>query len=161
MSPSNSGPAHARWQRAEYRVDCDPAALDLALIHRFLSEHSYWARGIPRALVERALANSLCFGLFDEHRQLGFARVISDCATFAWLADVFVVDQARGRGLGKWLVECVLAHPQLQALRRFMLVTRDAHGLYAGHGFSVPEVPANLMAIVKTDLYSASEDGMR
>lgn len=114
----------------------DRARLDIGLIHGFLSRESYWVPGIHRDLVETAIANSLCFGVYDEGRQLGFARVVTDGAGFAYLGDVFVVDAARGRGLGKRLMAFVMAHPQLQRVRRFMLATRDAHELYARHGFA-------------------------
>lgn len=123
----------------------DRACLDIGLIHGFLSRESYWVPGIHRERVETAIANSLCFGVYDEGRQLGFARVVTDGAGFAWLGDVFVVDAARGRGLGKRLMDFVMAHPQLQRIRRFMLATRDAHGLYARHGFAPLANPGNFM----------------
>ena len=108
----------------------DRALLDRGLIHTFLSERSYWAPGVPREVVERSIENSLCFGVYRADRQLAFARVVTDYATFAWLADVFVVETARRDGLGKRLVAAVLAHPGLQGLRRFSLATKDAQGLY-------------------------------
>jgi GNAT superfamily N-acetyltransferase len=116
-------------------IDTDPARLDVDLIHRFLAT-SYWAQGIPRAVVERAIAGSLCFGLYEGAAQVGFARVITDRATFAYLADVFVVESRRGRGLSKTLIAAIRAHPALQDLRRWLLVTRDAHALYAQFGFT-------------------------
>lgn len=106
------------------------------MIHGFLSRDSYWVAGIHRELVERSIAHSLCFGVYAQARQLGFARVVTDRVGFAYLADVFVVTSARGQGLGKRLVAFVLAHPDLQRIRRFMLATRDAHELYAQHGFT-------------------------
>jgi GNAT superfamily N-acetyltransferase len=119
-----------------YEISTDPARLDLDLIHRFLSREAYWSPGVPRDVVERALANSLCFGLFAPGgAQAGFARAVTDRATFAYLADVFVLPEHRGRGLGVWLVETVLAHPDLQGLRRIELATVDAHGLYERFGF--------------------------
>lgn len=114
----------------------DRARLDIDLIHGFLSRESYWAPGIRRELVELGIANSLCFGIHEDGRQIGFARVVTDGAGFAYLCDVFVVDAVRGRGLGKRLMTFVMAHPQLQRVRRFMLATRDAHALYAPHGFA-------------------------
>jgi len=129
-----------------WRVSDDKALLDLDLIHRFLSEQSYWAAGITRPVFERSIAGSLCFGLYDRTAsQAGFARAISDHATFAWLGDVFVLPDHRGLGLGHRLVAAVLAHPELQGLRRWMLATRDAHALYARFGFAVPAEPGRLM----------------
>jgi len=116
-------------------ISDDKALLNRALIHKFLTERSYWAKGVPREIVERSIEHSLCFGVYRAERQIGFARVVTDFATFAWLADVFIVEEERGRGLSKRLVAAVLAHPQLQGLRRFMLGTLDAHGLYAQFGF--------------------------
>jgi len=129
----------------QLHISTDPAALDVTLIHQFLSEQSAWALGISRATVERAIANSLCFGAYLEGRQVGFARVTTDRATFAYLADVFVVEAERGKGVSKALMAAVLAHPDLQGLRRFMLATSDAHALYARYGFTPPARPATLM----------------
>ncbi len=123
----------------------DRARLDIDLIHDFLSRESYWVPGIRRELVELGVANSICFGVYEDGRQLGFARVVTDGAGFAYLGDVFVVDAARGRGLGKRLMDFVMAHPQLQRIRRFMLATRDAHGLYARHGFAPLANPGSFM----------------
>jgi GNAT superfamily N-acetyltransferase len=139
------------WIRGHYRVSTDPRRLDVDVIHGFLTR-SYWAEGIPRSLVERSMQNSLCFGVYDDDRQVGFARVVTDRATYAYVADVFVLEEYRGRGLSKWLLECVLAHPDLQGLRRWQLSTRDAHSLYARFGFEAPE-PGNLMEIRRRDLY--------
>jgi GNAT superfamily N-acetyltransferase len=125
-------------------VTTDPARLDLATIHEFLSG-SYWAKGIPREVVERSIRHSICFGAFDGGRQVGFARVISDHATFAYVADVFVVDSHRGRGIGKRIMACVTSHPELQNLRLWTLFTRDAHGLYRQHGFQEARYPDRLM----------------
>lgn len=134
-------------------ISSDPARLDVGLIHRFLSEESSWARGMPRALLDKALANSLCFGVYRDGAQVGFARVVSDYATFANLVDVFVLPEWRGRGYSKALVAAVMAHPQLQGLRRFTLATFDAHGLYAQFGFTAPANPALLMERYVPDLY--------
>jgi GNAT superfamily N-acetyltransferase len=123
------------WTRDEYLICTDPARLDVGVIQRFLSE-SYWAVGVPVDVVKRSIEHSLPFGLYREGRQIGFARVITDYATFAYLADVFVLDEFRGEGLGKWLIEVVVSHPELAGLRRWMLATRDAHGLYRKSGFT-------------------------
>jgi GNAT superfamily N-acetyltransferase len=115
-------------------VTTDPTRVDKDVVYEFLSR-SYWAKGIPRPVLERAIANSLCFSVFDGEDQVGFARVATDRATFAYLADVFVLPSHRGRGLSKLLMETIVAHPDLQGLRRWVLVTRDAHRLYARYGF--------------------------
>lgn len=123
------------WTKDTFTVTCDPAKLDRALIAEFLVS-SYWAKGIPAATVEKSLENSLCFAVLDGDRQIGFARVISDRATIAYLADVFVLPEYRGRGLSKWLMECIISHSELQGLRRWILATLDAHGLYEKFGFT-------------------------
>jgi GNAT superfamily N-acetyltransferase len=144
-------------EREGYVVSTDPARLDLDIVHRYLSEASYWARGIPRAVVEKSVAGSLPFGLYRRapvgEAQVGFARVVTDAATFAYLADVFVLDAHRGRGLGRWLTACVLAHPDLQGLRRVLLTTQDAHGLYEQAGFVRAPFPERFMVIDRPDLY--------
>ena len=132
--------------RMAYTISDDPAQLDLDAVHRYLSEESYWAQGLSRATLERSVAGSLCFGVYDgSGAQVGFARVVTDRATFAWLADVFVLSAHRGRGLSKRLMAAVLAHPDLRGLRRFLLATRDAHGLYRQFGFETPAKPGSLM----------------
>lgn len=128
-------------------ISTDADRLDLDMIHRWLSEESYWAQGRPRELMQRSFDNSICFGAYLEDRQVGFARVVTDRTTFAWLADVFILDEYRGRGYGKALVAAVLAHPELQGLRRWLLATRDAHGLYAQSGF-VPVPPERFMELI-------------
>ena len=144
------------WVRGGFRISTDPARLDLGVIHGFLSG-SYWARGIPREVVERSIRGSLCFGVYEEGGpQVGFARVITDRATFAYLADVFVLESHRGRGLSKWLLERILAHPDLQGLRRFLLGTKDAHGLYARFGFAPPKDPSLWMEVFRPDVYRTS-----
>lgn len=118
-------------------ISTDPARLDVGLVHRFLSEEAYWARGRPRALTERAIAHSLCFGAYaDDGAQVGFARLVTDRALFAYLADVFVVPEVRGQGIGKQLIGAIMAHEDVRALRRVLLATDDAHGLYAQFGFT-------------------------
>ncbi|MDL5366360.1 GNAT family N-acetyltransferase [Xanthomonas sp. NCPPB 2654] len=142
---------------SQLRISTDKQDLDLPLIHRFLSEQAYWCLGIPLDTVQRAIAGSLCFGGHVAGAgQVAFARAITDGATFAYLADVFVLDAYRGRGYGKQLVAAVMAHPQLQGLRRFMLATSDAHALYAQHGFAAPARPQSLMEIAHPDLYRTS-----
>lgn len=144
--------------RIEFRqgnllVSTDRKRLNADLIYEFLSQRSYWAEGIPRDVVERSIENSLCFGLYEDDRQVGFARTITDYATFAYLADVFVLETHRGRGLSKFLMECILKHPQLQNLRRWMLATKDAHSLYAKFGFAPLDPPERFMCRVTPDVY--------
>ena len=141
------------WRRGEYEVSDERSRLDAALVHRFLSAEAYWSPGIPMAIVEKALANSLCFGLYRGATQVGFARVVTDRATFAYLCDVFVTASERGEGLGKWLVSCVLGHPDLQGLRRMCLQTRDAHGLYQAFGFRPMPDPTRYLEITRPDIY--------
>src|SRR2546423_9954591 len=116
------------WQRGEYSISTDRARLNLDLIHNYLSSESYWASGRSRQVIERSIENSLPFGIYQGEEQVGFARIVTDYATFAWVADVFVVPEHRGRGLSKWLMEVIIAHPQLQGFRRWVLSTKDAHG---------------------------------
>jgi GNAT superfamily N-acetyltransferase len=144
------------WVRDTFTVTCDPAKLDPAVIKQFLVS-SYWAKDIPAATVDRSLQNSLCFALLDGHAQVGLARVITDRATFAYLCDVFVVPEYRGRGLSKWLVECVLNHPDLQGLRRWLLATRDAHGLYEKFGFTPLKKPDIFMERHNPNAYAAPQ----
>jgi N-acetylglutamate synthase-like GNAT family acetyltransferase len=143
-------------QHNGYVVSDDPERLDVDAIHAFLAT-SYWAEGIPHETVDRSLKNSLCFGIYTEAReQVGLARIISDYATFAWLADVYVLDAHRGRGLSKALMRAVVSHPRLQGLRRFQLCTRDAHGLYSQFGFTPLIEPAIHMEKRDPDIYKRS-----
>jgi GNAT superfamily N-acetyltransferase len=135
-----------------YEITCDVARLDVGAIHSFLSA-SYWSPGIPRAVVERAIANSLCFGVFHEGKQVGFARVITDKATFAYLADVYILTEHRGKGLSRRLMEQVTQHPDLQGLRRVLLATRDAHALYAKFGFKPLAAPERIMEVHNPNAY--------
>lgn len=140
----------------ELRITTENAELDIPLIHRFLSEQTTWAKGIPLAVVERSIEHSLCFGGFLGSAQVAFARVISDYATFANLVDVFVLPGHRGKGYSKALMSAVVAHPQLQGLRRMMLATGDAHGLYAQFGFTAPLYPESLMERYFPGIYAAA-----
>ena len=137
----------------EYSISCDPARIDLAVVHGFLST-SYWSEGLPLEVLQRAITASLCFGVYHGGKQVGFARVVTDRATFAYLCDVFVLDAYRGQGLGRWLMEAVAAHPDLQGLRRMVLVTRDAHGLYEKFGFRPLARPAGYMELHRPDVYA-------
>jgi GNAT superfamily N-acetyltransferase len=139
-------------RQGEFLITTDAARVDVDAIHAYLTR-SYWAEGIPRTVVAMSIEDSLCFSLFDGTRQVGFARVITDRATFAYLCDVYVLETYQGRGLGKWLMRELLTHPDLQGLRRFVLVTRDAHGLYEPLGFRSPPDPARYMEIVRPDVY--------
>lgn len=123
------------WQRGEYSISTDRSRLDLDLIQNYLSNESYWATGRAHDVIARSIENSLSFGVFKKDQQVGFARIVTDYATFAWVADVFVLPAHRGQGLSKWLMEVILAHPQLQGFRRWVLSTKDAHGLYEKFGF--------------------------
>ena len=132
------------WKRGEYTISSDPKRLDLGVVHGFLTT-SYWAQGISEELVRRSIEHSLCFGVYHDETQVGFARVITDRATFAYLADVFIIEQHRGHGLGKWLIETIVSHPELSGLRRWILVTRDAHDLYRKCGFMPLRNPERFM----------------
>ena len=149
---------HTEWKQNEFIVSTDPAKLDVPAIHAFLTR-AYWSEQIPREVIERAVRHSLCFGLFEGNAQIGLARVVTDYATFAYLCDVYVLESHRGRGLGKWLIECVMTHPQLQGLRRFNLVTRDAHGLYAPHGLRPLAKTQSHMERHKPDIYKTTAAG--
>ena len=132
------------WWRGAYLITTDGARLDLETVHGFLKTY-YWASGIPLQAVKRSVENSLTFGLFRGEEQVGFARVVTDYAVFAYLADVFVLEPHRGRGLGRWMMAVVFSHPELQGLRRWMLATQDAHGLYREYGFAELEDPGIFM----------------
>ena len=134
-------------------ISTDKTKLDIPLIHQYLSEESYWAKNIPLDVVERSIANSLCFGVYLDEKQIGFARITSDCATFAYLADVFILTPYRGKGISKKLMEFIKEHPALQGLRRWMLATADAHGLYKQFGFTEVGSPERLMEIVIPKIY--------
>lgn len=135
-----------------YELSTDPARLDLRAVHAYLTR-SYWSPGIPFEIVERAAKNSLCFGLYTRDAQVGFTRVVTDHATFAYLCDVYVLEEHRGRGLSKWMMREAMAHPALSNARRVMLATRDAHGLYRQSGFADCTGNTNLMEIVRPEIY--------
>lgn len=143
------------WTKESFVVTCDPAKLDFTVIADFLGS-SYWSKGIPPATVEKSMNGSLCFALLDGDRQIGLARVISDYATIAYLGDVFVLPEYRGRGLSKWLMECVVSHPDLQGLRRWILATSDAHGLYQKFGFTALKRPEIFMERHDSEVYARS-----
>ena len=142
-----------RVKRGEYEITTDKGKLDFDVIHGFLSQ-SYWSSGIPMDTVKKAAQNAVTFGIYHGKQQVGYARVITDFTTFAYLADVFIVENERGKGLSKWLVETILAAPFLQGLRRWMLATRDAHGLYQQYGFTPLENPDIFMQVNRPDIYN-------
>jgi ribosomal protein S18 acetylase RimI-like enzyme len=156
--------AHREWRRGSSSISTDKRKLDVATIHDYLSR-SYWAEGIPRSVVETSIENSLCFGLYepenaapstartDRAKQIGFARLVTDGATFAYLADVFVLEEFRGRGLSKWLMQTIMTLPELAGLRRWNLATRDAHGLYRQFGFVPLAAPERYMERLDPDVY--------
>jgi GNAT superfamily N-acetyltransferase len=144
---------HHLWSSGDYEISTDPTRVDAGLVHEFLT-NSYWAKGIPLATVRRSIENSIPFGVYHGQQLVGFARIISDLATFAYLADVFILPSHRGRGLSRWLMECIVGHPDLQGLRRWMLGTQDAHGLYAKYGFTAVQSPEIWMEIHRPDVYA-------
>jgi GNAT superfamily N-acetyltransferase len=146
---------HHLWVRGDHEISTDPSRVDVGMVRGFLT-NCYWAKGIPIETVRRSVENSICFGVYHRQQQIGFARIISDLATFAYLADVFILPPYRGRGLSRWLMECIVGHPDLQGLRRWMLATQDAHGLYAKFGFTVVTSPETWMEIHRHDVYSRS-----
>jgi len=155
MQPAQTANPDAvmEFQRGEFLISTDRSRLDLGVIHGFLT-NCYWAKGIPREVVARSIEHSLCFGVYDgSGAQVGFARVVSDFATVAYLGDVFVLESHRGRGLSKWLMGCVMQHPALQNLRRWILLTRGAHGLYTQFGFTPVKSPERYMELHRADVY--------
>jgi N-acetylglutamate synthase-like GNAT family acetyltransferase len=148
--------AISEWTKNEYVISNDKLRIDVSVVHRFLAQ-SYWAEKIPIETVKRAIDNSLCFGMYRQDGLVGFARVISDFATFAYLADVFILPAERGKGLSKWLMQIIVDHPQLQGLRRFTLATKDAHGLYAQFGFTPFDKPERWMHRHDPNVYRNSK----
>jgi GNAT superfamily N-acetyltransferase len=146
-------PAIVEHRRDEFLISTDRHRLNLDVVHSFLT-NCYWAKGIPWEVVARSIEHSLCFGIYeDSGTQVGFARVVSDFATVAYLGDVFVLESHRGRGLSKWLMECIVQHPALQDLRRWILLTRDAHGLYSQFGFTPVKDPERYMELHRPNVY--------
>lgn len=141
------------WSNQGFVISDDKGRLDVSVIHRFLSEESYWARNRTEAQTRTAIENSICFGVYDGEKQIGFARVVSDHATFAYVGDVFVLPEYRGRGLSKWLMQVLVEHPELQGLRRWILATLDAHGLYSQFGFTELKFPERWMERSVPDAY--------
>lgn len=139
-------------KKNKYVISTNKSLLQVDVIHGFLS-NCYWAKDIPKSIVKKTLKNSLCFGVYDHGRQVGFARIVSDYATFAYLADVFILEEYRGQGLSKQLMKTIIGHPKLQGLRRWMLATRDAHGLYKQFGFEAVKNTDRLMEITDLDIY--------
>lgn len=150
---------HASLIEQGYAIDNNPQLLNIDFIHRYLSESSYWAQNVSLEIVRRSVEHSLCFGLYWQQQQIGFARVVTDRTTFAYLADVFVITEHRGKGLSKWLMEVIHSHPDLQGLRRWLLVTRDAQGLYSQFGWEpIPEsVIGRFMQIHQPNIYQSGK----
>ena len=141
------------WKKGEFLITTDKSRLDIGVLQSFLENDSYWAQNRTIDQTKTAIENSICFSLFEVERQIGFARVVSDCSTFAYVGDVFVIDEYRGRGLSKWLMEVIVEHPDLQGLRRWVLATRDAHGLYAQYDFKALVHPDRWMERTAPDAY--------
>jgi GNAT superfamily N-acetyltransferase len=140
-------------QKDGYTISTEKSRLDLETIHRFLSGEAYWAKNRSLEKTQTAIENSICFGVYEGQQQIGFARVVTDKGTFAYLGDVFILSEFRGRGLSKWLMEAIISHPELQGLRRWVLATRDAHGLYEQFGFSALKFPERWMELAAPDAY--------
>jgi GNAT superfamily N-acetyltransferase/uncharacterized damage-inducible protein DinB len=155
--PATSSAPHEVARQGDCLISTDPRLLDVPLIYDFLANRSYWAMGRPLEVVRRSLENSLCFGLYEQGRQIGFTRVVTDRAMFAWLCDVFVLEAYRDRGLSKWLLGCVMAHPVLKALRRILLGIRDAHTLYAKFGFTPLDDSSRFMEVFRHDAYQLEQ----
>lgn len=145
--------SYQTWQRDRFEISTDRSRLQIDVIQRFLSEESYWAQNRTLEQTRTAIENSVCFGVYDADKQIGFARVISDFATFAYIGDVFVLSEYRGQGISKWLMETMLGHPDLQGLRRWILATKDAHGLYSQYGFHGLKFPERWMELPAPNAY--------
>lgn len=139
--------------RDEFSISNDKAKLDIDAIHEFLSTKAYWSLNIPKEKVQTAIQNSLCFGVYHNEKQIGFARVVSDFSAIAYLGDVFILEEYRGKGLSKWLIENIMKHPNLQGLRRWILLTADAHELYRKFGWTDIEDPTKWMNVHDKDVY--------
>jgi GNAT superfamily N-acetyltransferase len=152
--PKTDSEAVVEHRRGEFLISTSRELLSLDVVHGFLT-NCYWSKGVPREVVAASNEHSLCFGVYDgEGEQVGFARVITDFATIAYVGDVFVLETHRGHGLGKWLVQCITQHPALQNLRRWILTTRDAHGLYSQVGFTAVKAPERYMELHRPDVYT-------
>ncbi len=149
------------WKNDSFILSTDKTLLQVDRIHRFLSKEAYWCLNIPLDVVRRSIANSLCFGLYstsqNEPLQIGYARIVSDFATFAWLCDVYVEKDWRGKSLSKWMMECLISHPDIKNLRRLCLATKDTHSLYLKYGFEVTKTPENWMEIKDNNIYLRSQ----
>jgi GNAT superfamily N-acetyltransferase len=145
------------FEEQGYSITTDKSKLDIPFIHNYLSEETYWSKNIPGETVEKAIQNSLSFGLFFNKIQIGFARVITDYATFAYLADVFIIPEQRGKKLSKWMIQTIVDHPDLAGLRRWILITRDAHGLYSQFGWKEIAYPDRWMEVHHKDIYQKKE----
>lgn len=142
-------------EKNDFLISTDKTKLDIAVIHNYLGKESYWAKNIPIKVVKKSIKGSCCFGLYKNNFQIGFARVVTDHATFGYIADVFILEEYRGIGLSKWLMETIMIHPDLQGLRRWMLATKDAHGLYAQFGFLPLDKPERIMGLRPFEEYPA------
>lgn len=142
-------------QKNSYTISTDYSKIDISAVHEYLCNHSYWAGGIPYETVKRSIENAVCFGVYDDAtgKLVGFARVITDKATIAYIGDVYVLEEHRGKGLSKWLMECIMKHPELQGFRRWILLTKDAHGLYKQYGFNELEDVSIYMELRNKDVY--------
>lgn len=147
----------SRWTKNDYFISNDISLLDIPYIHNYLCNQSYWAKDVPMNVVKRSIENSVCFGVFDNNKQIGFGRVITDKATFGYLADIFIDNNYRGRGLSKWLIQTMLDHPELQGLRNWVLGTLDAHSLYEKLGFIVHPEPQRMMRKNNPDCYKKED----
>lgn len=141
------------WNKGEFTISTDPKRLQIDVIHKFLTEESYWARERSREQTETAIKNSLPFGVYKGENLVGFARVVTDYATIAYLGDVFITEEYRGKGLSKWLMETIVNHPELQGFRRWLLATRDAHSLYEKYEFSALRFPERWMEKTAPNAY--------
>lgn len=142
-------------QKNDFFISTDKSKLNIGVIYNYLSKESYWAKNIPMKTVKKSIKGSCCFGVYHKSEQVGFARVVTDHATFGYIADVFILDEYRGKGLSKWLMETIMNYPELQGLRRWMLATRDAHGLYAQFGFLPLDKPGRIMGLKPFEEYPA------
>ena len=142
--------------KGDFTITTDQKDFDFEMLFQYLSKESYWAERIPMSVLKKAVSNSMSFALFFKKEQIGFARVITDYSTFGYLADVFIIHEYRGQGLSRWLMDYILAHPELQGFRRWLLATRDAHGLYAKYGFTPLSKPDRMMEITRPDIYKSN-----